>query len=80
MKWTNKTVAVGLDSEDLNNLIERLWFLTLLYLIDFFRQLPPHFAINLSWDQMAEQLTEEQIAEFKEAFCLFDKDGDGILY
>lgn len=28
---------------------------------------------------MAEQLTEEQIAEFKEAFCLFDKDGDGIL-
>lgn len=27
---------------------------------------------------MAEQLTEEQIAEFKEAFCLFDKDGDGI--
>ncbi|RXH96674.1 hypothetical protein DVH24_009178 [Malus domestica] len=26
---------------------------------------------------MAEQLTEEQIAEFKEAFCLFDKDGDG---
>lgn len=27
---------------------------------------------------MAEQLTEEQIAEFKEAFSLFDKDGDGI--
>lgn len=26
---------------------------------------------------MAEQLTEEQIAEFKEAFSLFDKDGDG---
>lgn len=24
-----------------------------------------------------EQLTEEQIAEFKEAFALFDKDGDG---
>jgi hypothetical protein len=24
-----------------------------------------------------EQLTEEQIAEFKEAFSLFDKDGDG---
>jgi len=23
------------------------------------------------------QLTEEQIAEFKEAFSLFDKDGDG---
>ncbi|KAH7529298.1 hypothetical protein FEM48_Zijuj05G0169700 [Ziziphus jujuba var. spinosa] len=29
---------------------------------------------------MAEQLTEEQIAEFKEAFSLFDKDGDGIIY
>ena len=26
---------------------------------------------------MAHQLTEEQIAEFKEAFSLFDKDGDG---
>lgn len=26
---------------------------------------------------MAEVLTEEQIVEFKEAFCLFDKDGDG---
>lgn len=28
---------------------------------------------------MAEQLTDDQIAEFKEAFSLFDKDGDGIL-
>ncbi|KAB5544039.1 hypothetical protein DKX38_012151 [Salix brachista] len=27
---------------------------------------------------MTEQLTEEQIAEFKEAFSLFDEDGDGI--
>jgi len=27
---------------------------------------------------MADQLTEEQIAEFKEAFSLFDKDGDGM--
>jgi Ca2+-binding EF-hand superfamily protein len=26
-----------------------------------------------------EQLNEEQIAEFKEAFSLFDKDGDGTL-
>jgi calmodulin len=26
---------------------------------------------------MVDQLTEEQIAEFKEAFSLFDKDGDG---
>lgn len=29
---------------------------------------------------MTEQLTEEQIAEFKEAFCLFDKDGDGMTF
>ncbi|CDI79520.1 calmodulin, putative [Eimeria praecox] len=29
--------------------------------------------------EMADQLTEEQIAEFKEAFSLFDKDGDGTI-
>lgn len=28
---------------------------------------------------MSDQLTEEQIAEFKEAFSLFDKDGDGKI-
>jgi len=28
---------------------------------------------------MNEQLTEEQISEFKEAFLLFDKDGDGNI-
>jgi len=28
---------------------------------------------------MADQLTDEQISEFKEAFSLFDKDGDGLL-
>jgi len=28
---------------------------------------------------MADQLTEEQIAEFKEAFSMFDKDGSGII-
>ncbi|CAD5185200.1 unnamed protein product [Musa acuminata subsp. malaccensis] len=28
---------------------------------------------------MAEQLTDEQISEFKEAFTLFDKDGDGQI-
>jgi calmodulin len=26
---------------------------------------------------MADDLTEEQISEFKAAFSLFDKDGDG---
>jgi Ca2+-binding EF-hand superfamily protein len=28
---------------------------------------------------MAEQLSTDQISEFKEAFSLFDKDGDGTL-
>ncbi|KAJ0260597.1 Calmodulin-1 [Hirschfeldia incana] len=28
---------------------------------------------------MAEQLTDEHISEFKEAFSLFDKDGDGCI-
>jgi len=37
----------------------------------------PHFYPSIS--AMADQLTEEQIAEFKEAFSLFDKDGDGTI-
>ncbi|KAF5752340.1 calmodulin-like protein 11 isoform X2 [Tripterygium wilfordii] len=28
---------------------------------------------------MAEVLSDEQIVEFREAFCLFDKDGDGCI-
>ncbi|KAL3955190.1 hypothetical protein ACCO45_010753 [Purpureocillium lilacinum] len=28
---------------------------------------------------MADSLTEEQVSEFKEAFSLFDKDGDGQI-
>lgn len=32
-----------------------------------------------SFPPKADQLTEEQIAEFKEAFSLFDKDGDGTI-
>jgi hypothetical protein len=28
---------------------------------------------------MADQLTDDQISEFKEAFSLFDKDGDGLV-
>lgn len=31
------------------------------------------------FSQQADSLTEEQIAEFKEAFSLFDKDGDGTI-
>lgn len=34
---------------------------------------------SYSQNPMADQLTEEQIAEFKEAFSLFDKDGDGTI-
>jgi Ca2+-binding EF-hand superfamily protein len=29
---------------------------------------------------MANPLTEEQIAEFREAFSLFDRDGDGNYF
>jgi hypothetical protein len=29
---------------------------------------------------MADSLTEEQIAEFREAFCLIDKDADGASF
>ena len=33
----------------------------------------------MTFSPQADQLTEEQIAEFKEAFSLFDKDGDGTI-
>lgn len=46
------------------------------------RRRPPatgrHFS-NARFSLQADQLTEEQIAEFKEAFSLFDKDGDGTI-
>ena len=35
-----------------------------------------HYSTNA---MTSEQLTEEQISEFKEAFALFDKDGDGTI-
>lgn len=28
---------------------------------------------------MGDSLTEDQIADYKEAFSLFDKDGDGVI-
>lgn len=37
------------------------------------------FHLSLFSILQADQLTEEQIAEFKEAFSLFDKDGDGTI-
>jgi len=39
-------------------------------------RIPPHTQRNMADET---QLTEEQIAEFKEAFSLFDKDGDGTI-
>lgn len=41
----------------------------------------PSFSLitNVLHPFQADQLTEEQIAEFKEAFSLFDKDGDGTI-
>ncbi|OWF37074.1 Calmodulin [Mizuhopecten yessoensis] len=35
--------------------------------------------LSLVSSKKSDQLTEEQIAEFKEAFSLFDKDSDGII-
>ncbi|MQL67698.1 hypothetical protein F6Q10_35405, partial [Streptomyces vinaceus] len=35
--------------------------------------------LETSKKKMAEQLTDDQISEFKEAFSLFDKDGDGCI-
>merc|ERR1711976_199085 len=34
---------------------------------------------NFTFHNMAENLTEEQVSEFKEAFSLFDRDGDGTI-
>lgn len=34
---------------------------------------------NQQETSMADKLTEEQVQEFKEAFSLFDKDGDGTI-
>lgn len=40
-----------------------------------------NFPLNiLKEEEMADQLTDDQISEFKEAFSLFDKDGDGQLF
>ena len=35
--------------------------------------------INVDLIAIGQELNEEQIAEFKEAFSLFDKDGDGTI-
>ena len=35
------------------------------------------FALLFHYVKMMDKLTEEQISKFKEAFSLFDKDGDG---
>merc|ERR1711990_900033 len=39
----------------------------------------PFSKMSNTVEHIADQLTEEQIAEFKEAFSLFDKDGDGTI-
>ncbi|KHJ98116.1 EF hand [Oesophagostomum dentatum] len=36
-------------------------------------------AIFLESEQVIRQLTEQEIEEFKEAFLLFDKDGNGTM-
>lgn len=47
------------------------------HLLPFFFCVPLHFSQFAS--AMADQLSNEQISEFKEAFSLFDKDGDGTI-
>jgi Ca2+-binding EF-hand superfamily protein len=42
------------------------------------RSNPPSYNIEFTTAHM-EGLNEEQIAEFKEAFALFDKDGDNVI-
>jgi calmodulin len=37
------------------------------------------FSLSHLNQKMADQLTDDQISEFKEAFSLFDKDGDGCI-
>ncbi|CAN0916341.1 unnamed protein product, partial [Linum grandiflorum] len=44
----------------------------------FIDQTPVDFFLSLL-SSMADQLTDDQISEFKEAFSLFDKDGDGCI-
>ncbi|KAF2107167.1 hypothetical protein BDV96DRAFT_589806 [Lophiotrema nucula] len=39
----------------------------------------PPFSAHIHPTAMADSLTEEQVSEFKEAFSLFDKDGDGQI-
>ena len=49
------------------------------FVLDLFRLKKRLLFIQRIELKMADQLTEEQIAEFKEAFSLFDKDGDGTI-
>ena len=57
----------------------KLAFLLGLAGLTFGAQLNQH-PIQLAHIQdVFEELTEEQIADFKEAFSLFDKDGDGVI-
>ncbi|XP_054100966.2 calmodulin-2 isoform X1 [Callithrix jacchus] len=59
------SLKTGLLQEDFEARVIRL----VLYIASHFAQ----------QSYKADQLTEEQIAEFKEAFSLFDKDGDGTI-
>lgn len=73
MKEYHKTRFVAFPKRWVN-LFESFLFWFLPYM--FFWNAPsPHN--SPFWK--ADQLTEEQIAEFKEAFSLFDKDGDGNI-
>ena len=52
----------------------------LLVMIDLVSQLENIFAYKLAFLlQSTYKLVEEQVAEYKEVFMLFDKDQDGVL-
>ncbi|KAL7198469.1 hypothetical protein ACSBR2_020874 [Camellia fascicularis] len=50
-----------------------------LSLTSFHFSLPFSLSLSQKTNTMADQLTDDQISEFKEAFSLFDKDGDGCI-
>nr|AHY86315.1 Y-GECO1f [synthetic construct] len=53
---------------------------SIFYGVNFPADGPVMKKMTTNWEaDTRDQLTEEQIAEFKEAFSLFDKDGDGTM-
>ncbi|GBG28898.1 Calmodulin [Hondaea fermentalgiana] len=71
--WARKLYSVTTDLFGLRHVI------AVPPISGFSSRTPPAKFHLFYFNTMADQLTEEQIAEFKEAFSLFDKDGDGTI-